>query len=216
VHQCRALCYSVQPPIDNPRVPFSRGSGHLARHEHACGFDRSQLLSDEGPPIGELAADPWAEAANHAKACGAPWARSKAHMRRWNLTRGALSFCVSAALLEGCGGSQPPSTSLPPQIAAPQSAGAGSPLCSSFCLRVRPRRSTIRLGQQITLHDVHFECLTVCFRSREDAVWSSSGGSLQVLGKGRRAILEVAPVFWTRNRPFLCDDLADYAAFSVG
>ena len=35
-----------------------------------------------------------------------------------------------------------------------------------------------------------------------------------------RAVLcasaEVAPVFWTRNRPFLCDDLADYAAFSVG
>ena len=30
--------------------------------EHACGFDRSQLYSDEGPPIGEVAAEPWVEA----------------------------------------------------------------------------------------------------------------------------------------------------------
>ena len=29
-------------------------------------------------------------------------------MRRWNPTRGALSVCVAAALLAGCGGSQPP------------------------------------------------------------------------------------------------------------
>jgi hypothetical protein len=31
--------------------------------EHACGFDRSELYSDEGPPIGEVAAEAWAEAA---------------------------------------------------------------------------------------------------------------------------------------------------------
>jgi hypothetical protein len=31
--------------------------------EHACGFDRSQLYSDEGPPIGEVAADSWVDAA---------------------------------------------------------------------------------------------------------------------------------------------------------
>jgi uncharacterized repeat protein (TIGR03803 family) len=29
-------------------------------------------------------------------------------MRRWNLSRGALSVCVAAALVAGCGGSQPP------------------------------------------------------------------------------------------------------------
>ncbi len=32
--------------------------------EHACGFDRSQLHSDEGAPIGEVATEPWAEAAS--------------------------------------------------------------------------------------------------------------------------------------------------------
>jgi hypothetical protein len=31
--------------------------------EHACGFDRSELYSDEGPPIGAAAVEPWAEAA---------------------------------------------------------------------------------------------------------------------------------------------------------
>jgi hypothetical protein len=31
--------------------------------EHACGFDPSQLYSDEGPPIGKVAAELWTEAA---------------------------------------------------------------------------------------------------------------------------------------------------------
>jgi hypothetical protein len=31
--------------------------------EHVCGFDRSQLYSDEGPPIGEIGREPWPEAA---------------------------------------------------------------------------------------------------------------------------------------------------------
>jgi hypothetical protein len=31
--------------------------------EQACGFDRSQLFSDEGPPIGEVTTKPWAEEA---------------------------------------------------------------------------------------------------------------------------------------------------------
>jgi hypothetical protein len=29
--------------------------------EHACGFDRSQLYSDEGPPIGAVSTERWAE-----------------------------------------------------------------------------------------------------------------------------------------------------------
>lgn len=33
---------------------------------------------------------------------------AKAHMRRWNLSHYAISSCVTAALLAGCGGSQPP------------------------------------------------------------------------------------------------------------
>jgi hypothetical protein len=31
--------------------------------EQACGFDRSELYSDEGPPIGMVAAELWAEVA---------------------------------------------------------------------------------------------------------------------------------------------------------
>jgi hypothetical protein len=31
--------------------------------EHACGFDRTQLSGDEGPPIGDVGAEPWAEVA---------------------------------------------------------------------------------------------------------------------------------------------------------
>lgn len=27
--------------------------------EHACGIDRSELYSDEGPPIGAVDAEPW-------------------------------------------------------------------------------------------------------------------------------------------------------------
>jgi hypothetical protein len=29
--------------------------------EHACGLDRSQLYSDEGPPIGAVSSKPWVE-----------------------------------------------------------------------------------------------------------------------------------------------------------
>jgi hypothetical protein len=43
--------------------------------EHACGFDRSQLYSDEGPPIGAAAAGPWAYVASQT----ADW------VLRWNL-----------------------------------------------------------------------------------------------------------------------------------
>jgi len=32
--------------------------------EHASGFDRSQLYSDEGPPIGDVDEEPWTEAAS--------------------------------------------------------------------------------------------------------------------------------------------------------
>ena len=29
--------------------------------EHFCGFGRSQLYRDEGPPIGDVAGEPWGE-----------------------------------------------------------------------------------------------------------------------------------------------------------
>lgn len=41
--------------------------------EHASGFDRSQLYSDEGPPIGAVATEPWAEAASEIAAWVVRW-----------------------------------------------------------------------------------------------------------------------------------------------
>jgi hypothetical protein len=45
-----------------------------ASPEHACGFDRSELYSDERPPVGKVGAEPWAEMAFNVEA----W------MLRWN------------------------------------------------------------------------------------------------------------------------------------
>lgn len=39
----------------------SLATGTWAAMEHACGFDRSDLYSEGGPPIGAVAAEPWAE-----------------------------------------------------------------------------------------------------------------------------------------------------------
>jgi hypothetical protein len=65
-------------------------------------------MYSEATPIGEVAAQPRAEAANRPQPREVPWASSEAHMRRWNLNHYAISSCVTAALLAGCGGSQPP------------------------------------------------------------------------------------------------------------
>ena len=79
-------------------------------------------------------------------------------MKTADLGRYALGFCaavVAVCVLSGCAGSPSPSMSLAPQIAAPQSAAAGSaPLVGPLdfhChgLRVHPRRATIQLGQRV-------------------------------------------------------------------
>jgi len=41
--------------------------------DHACGFDRSQLYGDEGPPIGEVVAEPRVEAASEIAAWVLRW-----------------------------------------------------------------------------------------------------------------------------------------------
>jgi hypothetical protein len=38
-------------------------SGTLGVMEHGCGFDRSQLCSDEAPPIGNVSFESWTEVA---------------------------------------------------------------------------------------------------------------------------------------------------------
>ena len=52
--------------LDVPCSPFrghtQPGMDNLSP-EHAAGFDRAQLYSDEGPPLGEVTVDPWAEEA---------------------------------------------------------------------------------------------------------------------------------------------------------
>ncbi len=40
---------------------FGPARGTRSCVEHTCDFDQSQLCSDAGPPIGEVAAEPWAE-----------------------------------------------------------------------------------------------------------------------------------------------------------
>lgn len=44
--------------VDDDRNAVTRVST-----EHACGFDRSQLYSDEGLPMRAIAANPWVEQA---------------------------------------------------------------------------------------------------------------------------------------------------------
>jgi hypothetical protein len=53
----------MQPPNAPERSASRSGlpSGTTACVERACGFDRSQLYSDEGPPIGAVASEPWVE-----------------------------------------------------------------------------------------------------------------------------------------------------------
>jgi hypothetical protein len=41
--------------------------------EHACGFDRSQLYGDEGPPIGNVGTEPRAEVASEMAAWVLRW-----------------------------------------------------------------------------------------------------------------------------------------------
>ena len=119
-------------------------------------------------------------------------------MKSSNLRRDALGICLAVVVLSGCGGSQSPSMSLAPQIAAPQSAAAGSALLVGAQPRrvngihIYPQRPTIQLGQSVTLHDFFHFCGFVCFGGREDAAWSSSGGSLQVIHNGKKAIFSAS------------------------
>ncbi len=88
--------------------------------EQACGFDRSQLYSDEGPPIGEVAAAsvggfdtaglvaaPELSGEGRTSIAADPlMQRGATQMRRLDFGRYALGSCVAASLLVGCGGSQ--------------------------------------------------------------------------------------------------------------
>lgn len=42
---------------------FRAATGTGPIMEHVCGFDRSQLYSDEGPPLADVGAQRWAETA---------------------------------------------------------------------------------------------------------------------------------------------------------
>ncbi len=114
-------------------------------------------------------------------------------MKTFNLRRDALGICAAVALLSGCGGSQAPSMSLAPQIAAPQSAAAGSALHVGplffFRFRIKPHNPTIQVNQQRELRASLTDGIGWC---KVDATWSTSGGSLQVIDGGKEAIFSAS------------------------
>lgn len=50
---------------------FRPASGTRLPKKNACGFDRSELYSDDRPPIGEMAVEPRVEAASEIEAASA-------------------------------------------------------------------------------------------------------------------------------------------------
>ena len=114
-------------------------------------------------------------------------------MKISDLGRYALGICAAVAVLSGCGGSQPPSMSLAPQIAAPQSAAVGSSRCLSR-LFVDPRSSYRRVGRSVNLHAIlrTHAIGRGCWRGGVQAAWSASGGSLQVINGGWEAIFSAS------------------------
>src|ERR1700735_4642278 len=59
-------------------------------------------------PSGRGPAEPWADAPNHAEACGVPWARIKGHMRRWNLSHFTLCTPIATASCSANSSTAPP------------------------------------------------------------------------------------------------------------
>ncbi|MGA8100416.1 MAG: hypothetical protein WB810_17310 [Candidatus Cybelea sp.] len=113
-------------------------------------------------------------------------------MKTFDPRRYALGVCAVVALLSGCGGSQSPSMLLAPQIAAPQSAAAG-PLIVCNWFHVNPRHPTILLGEPVTLRAyLKFRIYGPCGRHLVVAAWNSSGGSLQVIDGGEKAIFSAS------------------------
>jgi hypothetical protein len=59
-------------------------------------------------PSGKGPAEPWPDTANHAEACGVPWARIKGHMRRWNLGHVTLCTAIATASCSANSSTAPP------------------------------------------------------------------------------------------------------------
>ena len=60
---------------------YTQGPSNV-RSGHAFGVDRTELYSDEGPPIGEVAAKPWAVVAFEIVMAVLTWNRAVAKSRR--------------------------------------------------------------------------------------------------------------------------------------
>ncbi|MGA8574443.1 MAG: hypothetical protein WB609_01990 [Candidatus Cybelea sp.] len=99
------------------------------------------------------------------------------------------SLIIAAAMLDGCSGT--PATQgafMATQTLVRPPCITGE--CGRTALRVLPKRSTIQLNQQITLHDKFRYCLAPNECGSWHPVvanWSSSGGSLQVISGGMEA-----------------------------
>ena len=106
----------------------------------------------------------------------------------------ALVFAVASAaaaagMLVGCSSPGTPAPFQPAQtFVRPQFCFFGS--CS---FHVLPRRSTIELDQQITLHDDYRICsIAGCTNGMVNAAWHSRGGSLHVIDEGKKAVFSAS------------------------
>jgi hypothetical protein len=99
---------------------------------------------------------------------------------------------ATTAMLGGCTGPTATQASLAPAqtLVQPQHCFF---YCDHSALSVLPKKSTAQLNQQITLHDLLEICFkNSCYNSRVNAAWSSSGGSLQVIDGGEKAIFSAS------------------------
>ena len=100
----------------------------------------------------------------------------------------AASAAAAAGMLVGCAG-----TAAMPAVTAHASIRPQFCFFGSCSFHVLPRRTTIQLDQQITLHDDYRNCsIAGCTNEMVNAAWSSSGGSLHVIDEGKRAIFSAS------------------------
>jgi len=113
-------------------------------------------------------------------------------VRRLEIARGfffAVAVPIAVAMLVGCSSPGAPAAFPPAQaFIKPQFCFLGS--CS---FHVLPRRSTIELDQQITLHDDYRICsIAGCTNGMVNAAWHSRGGSLHVIDEGKKAVFSAS------------------------
>ena len=108
-------------------------------------------------------------------------------------------LAAAAAVLVGCAGpaARQPAFTPAQALFQPQSHLLTPAICGTCCpheLDILPETATIKAGQQITLVDEYdFErFFHRCGQKGVDAVWTTSGGSLQVINGGTEAVFSAS------------------------